>query len=219
MRYFAIILALLLSACASPEYTQYTATQQAIAASRAQADTARYQALASIASRGDSAASVAAAMALAMGGQSQAPQIAPPQASQALQWAQVLVPGITQVYAIGKSADVAINSSNNAALTSANTMAAFVGVAGKIQAPVVTTPQANVSTTTTTSTDSHNTASTASTVGDTLSGTGVLGSGTYSTQANPVTTTTSTPIVVPDVIQITPVVVPDVVQITPVVTP
>lgn len=211
MRYFAIILALLLSACASPEYTQYTATQQAIAASRAQADTARYQALASIASRGDSAASVAAAMALAMGGQSQAPQIAPPQASQALQWAQVLVPGITQAYAIGKSADVAINSSNNAALTSANTMAAFVGVAGKIQAPVIAapvTPQANV-TTTTTSTVSGDTI----TSGDTLSGTGVLGSGSYSTQANPVTTTTTTsPVVVPDVVQIVPTVITPVIQ-------
>ncbi len=65
--------------------------------------------------------------------------------------------------------------------TSVATTAAFVNIAGKIQAPVVAAPvlpQANVST---------------------------------------VTTTTTAPIVVPDVIQITPVVVPDVVQIVPVV--
>jgi len=221
----ALITALALTGCASTEYAQYTSTQQAIASSRAQADTARYQALASIAKDGTDSAKVAAVMALALGGNTQSiQQVSAPQPNQVLQWASILVPAVTQAYSIAKNADVAINASNNAMLTSSATTNAFVGIAGKIQAPVVAAtvlPQANVSTVTTnTTTDSHNTSST---VGDSMSGTGVLGTGTYSTQANPVSTTTTTstttptPIVVPDVIQVTPIVVPDVIQVTPIV--
>jgi hypothetical protein len=64
--------------------------------------------------------------------------------------------------------------SNNSARVAISTNETFYGLAGKIQAPVVTTPQANV-----TSNTSY-----------TLSGTGVLGSGSYSTIANPTTTHT-----------------------------
>jgi len=211
MKYIAIILALLLSACASPEYVQYAKSSEA-------ASVARSNALRDIANKGDSSAQVAAVMALAMGaGQTQLQAPAP---NQALQWAQILVPGLVQAYGIHSNAQVAIGASNNAMQTSVATTSAFVNIAGKIQAPVVAAtvlPQANVSTvTTTTSTDSHDTASSAD---QTLSGVGVLGSGAYSTQANPITTTTTTtaPIVVPDVIQVTPVVVPDTIQIVPVV--
>lgn len=63
-----LLIPLFLSACASPGYEQYLAANQAVAVSRSNADTARFNALASIAKTGDSAASVAAAMALAMGG-------------------------------------------------------------------------------------------------------------------------------------------------------
>jgi len=206
------VIALALTGCASTEYAQYTATQQSIAASKAQADTARYNALADIARTGSDTARVAAVMALAMGGQApqQSQALAAPQRSDALMWASVLVPAVTQAYSIAKSADVAINASNNAYLTSASTTAGFVGIASQIQAPVIAAPvlpQANVSTVTTTTTTSS--------ADQILSGTGALGSGSYSTQANP--TTTTSPIIVPDVIQITPVVVPDVIQITPVI--
>ncbi len=63
------------------------------------------------------------------------------------------------------------------------------------------------------------TTSTSSTVGDSMSGTGVLGSGTYSTQANPVTTTSTANPITTTTTTSTPVVVPSVVQITPVITP
>jgi hypothetical protein len=165
MRY--LIIPLLLAGCASPGYEQYIAAQQSIAVSRGDAERARYNALAAIAKTGDPAASVAAAMALAMGGQQQPVQIAAPQ-NEWLQWASVLVPALTQAYAIGQSANVAINASNNAARSAEATTAGFVGMAGKIQAPVIAPtvlPQANVSTITNT----------------TLSGTGTLGSGSYST--------------------------------------
>lgn len=157
-----LLIPLFLSACASPGYEQYLAANQAVAVSRSNADTARFNALASIAKTGDSAASVAAAMALAMGG-NQAPQHIEAPRNEFLQWASIIIPALGNAYAVGKSADVAMNASNNAYHTSAATTAGFVGIASQIQAPVVTTPQANVTTT------------------YTLSGTGVLGSGTYQT--------------------------------------
>ena len=190
-RLIIVIAACALSACAAPGYEQYLAAQQGIATARSNADIARYDALANIASKGDSAASVAAAMALAMGGNTPQPVIAAPQ-NELLQWAGVLVPALTQAYAIGQSANVAINASNNAARSAEATTAGFVGMAGKIQAPVIAAPvlpQANVSTITT------------------LSGTGTLGSGSYSTDYhgiagsyNPASTvSTTTPAVAPTV--------------------
>ena len=58
--------------------------------------------------------------------------------------------------------------------------------------------------TTTTTTGATTNTGAVTTVGDSMSGTGVQGSGTYSAQANPVTTT-PTPIVVPDTVVITPI--------------
>ena len=190
-RLIIVIAACALSACAAPGYEQYLAAQQGIATARSNADIARYDALANIASKGDSAASVAAAMALAMGGNAPQPVIQAPQ-NELLQWAGVLVPALTQAYAIGQSANVAINASNNATRSAEATTAGFVGMAGKIQAPVIAAPvlpQANVSTITT------------------LSGTGTLGSGSYSTDYhgiagsyNPASTvSTTTPAVAPTV--------------------
>ena len=181
-----LLIPLFLSACASPGYEQYLAANQAVAVSRSNADTARFNALASIASKGDSAASVAAAMALAMGG-NQAPQHIEAPRNEFLQWASIIIPALGNAYAVGKSADVAISASNNAYHTSAATTAGFVGIASQIQAPVApVTPQANVTTT------------------YTLSGTGVLGSGTYQTDQhnisgsyNPQTLTYPTTIVGP----------------------
>jgi len=181
IRLSIIAIAIALAGCSTTDYDKYATTQQSIAASKAQADTARYNALADIAKNGSDTARVAAVMALAMGGQApqQSQALAAPQRSDALMWASVLVPAVTQAYSIAKSADVAINASNNAYMTSASTTAGFVGIASQIQAPVIAAPvlpQANVSTVTTTTTSAD----------QTLSGTGVLGSGTYSTEANPI---------------------------------
>jgi hypothetical protein len=139
------VIALSLTGCASTEYVQYAKTQEAIAVSRGNADAARYKALSDIAASGDSSAKVAAVMALALGqnNTSQNTQVAAPAPNQALQWASILVPGLTQVYGIRANADVAMRSSDNARATSIATTAGFVGIAGQIQAPV-----ANVSTVT-----------------------------------------------------------------------
>jgi hypothetical protein len=139
-----ILCALALTGCATAEYAAYADIHKAQAASQ----TARYQALAEIAKQGDTAAKVAAVMSLQMGGQQQqASQIAAPKswADYALQWTGLLLPTIGQVYSINKQTSLGIAQSNNATTLGVSTNAAFVGLAGKIQAPA-----ANVTTTTTT---------------------------------------------------------------------
>lgn len=166
---------------------------------KSNAEKARFEALAAIAKDGSDASRIAATMALAFGGAGGAtasqPQIQAPQSSSALQWAQVLMPSVTQLYSISQSTRLGMSQSENATRVAESTNNAFVGIAGKIQAPVTVTPQANVTTTTTTSTDSHNSAaSTTSTASTTTSigASGVIGNGSYSTAANPTTTTTTT---------------------------
>jgi hypothetical protein len=142
MKLIAIILtALALTGCATAEYQAYAEAHK----SQAAAQTARYQALADIAKMGDTTAKVAAVMSLQMGWQ-QASQITAPKswADYALQWTGLLLPTIGQVYSINKQTQVGIVQSNNATALGVSTNAAFVGLAGKIQAPA-----ANVSTTTT----------------------------------------------------------------------
>lgn len=174
----------------SDEYRQYAEAQKSVAQARSMAEIARYNALAEIAKQGDTAAKVAAVMSLNQGnsGQAQQQMLNPPKstAETALQWTSLLLPNLTQFYSISANRQIAITQSNNATAlgvaqsnnataTATNTANAFaniattnangmVSIAGKIQAP-----QPNI----------------------TLSGTGVIGSGSYSTTANPVTTTTT----------------------------
>ena len=110
--------AMFLTGCASTDYALYAQTQQQIAVSKSEADIARANALKEIAATGDSAARVAAVMSLQFASQNQSQssqQIAAPSSfgDTMLKWASVLVPSLTQVYAIGKSTDVAITNSNN----------------------------------------------------------------------------------------------------------
>ena len=179
-----LIAALALTACASPDYAQYSKAQTDIATARHGADAARYRALSDIAATGDSSAKVAAVMALAMGSQGSAAQatMQAPQASQALQWASILVPGLTQVAGMRYQHLSAVVQSNNSAAVAQSTNAAFVGMAGKIQAPGSVTT-------------------------NTLSGVGTLGGGAYATTDRNDTTatdrhdvTTPAPVVVVPVI-------------------
>lgn len=182
MKYLIILIAALLaSACATTDYEAY-------AKSAADASVARSKALSDIAQQGDSAAKVAAVMALALGAGEV--KLQAPAPNSALQWASILVPGIVQIYGITEQSRVATTQSNNAASVANSTNAAFVGIAGKIQAAA-----ANVSTVTTTTSTDRNDVTTTSyanpTTTTTLSGTGTLGSGAYSTAANPTSTTLS----------------------------
>ena len=186
LRSILILAALVLAGCASPDYAQYSKAQTDIATARHSADAARYRALSDIAATGDSSAKVAAVMALALGANTaQQPVIQAPQPNQALQWAQILVPGLTQVAGMRYNYLSQQVQSNNATTLGLSTNNAFVGLSGKIQAP------GSTFTSTTT-----------------LSGTGNLGSGTYSTTDRNDVTTLSPVTVIPPVTIVPPVLQP-----------
>ena len=136
-----------LTGCATNNYEQYTRTQQAIAVARAEAEIARYKALEAIANSGDTTSRVAAVIALQQGSTntSQNQQVAAPASTgdTALRWASLLVPSLTQFYAIGKSADVSIVNSNNAKDVSISTTRGMVDM-GKLiggkEVPVIGGP-------------------------------------------------------------------------------
>jgi hypothetical protein len=157
MKLIAIILcALSLTGCATnSEYAAYADAHKAQAA----AQTARYQALADIAKQGDTTAKVAAVMSLQMGGGQQNAQINAPKswADYAMQWTGLLLPTVGQIYTVNKQTSLGMRQSDNATALGISTNAAFVGIASQIQAPA-----ANM----------------------TISGTGVIGAGTYSIGAN-----------------------------------
>lgn len=167
---------IVLSGCANTEYAAYVKAHEAQAIAHA----ARYQALAEIARSGDTTAKVAAVISLQGGGQGQQPSfIAPPKSfgEQALQWASLIVPTAAQVYAVKSQTSVALANSNNTAAIARSTNEAFVGIAGKIQAPA-----ANVTTNTTTTsanqtTSNANQTTTTSTNTTSIGRDGVIGNG------------------------------------------
>lgn len=130
-----------------------------VAKALAEAEKARYNALARIAESGDSSAKVAATMALALG-QSQTSQrqsVIVPQApaNEALQWASILVPSVTQLGMGFYNKQVSINASNNARdvqLGNINKDVAlglgyqgtFLGMAKEINSPLVVTNSSTV---------------------------------------------------------------------------
>jgi hypothetical protein len=157
MKTIATMIAVLsLTGCATgQQYQAYADAHKAQAA----AQTARFQALADIAKQGDTTAKVAAVMSLQMGGGQQSTQIAAPKswADYAMQWTGLLLPSLTNIYGINKQTSLGMRQSDNATALGISTNAAFVGIASQIQAPA-----ANL----------------------TLSGTGVIGAGSYSIGAN-----------------------------------
>lgn len=156
MRLFATLCVLSLTGCATGQYQAYADAHKAQAA----AQTARYQALADIAKMGDTTAKVAAVITLNSGNAAQTSNIATPKswADYALQWTGLLLPTVGQIYTINRQTTLGMRQSDNAAAVAVSTNAAFVGIAGKIQAPA-----ANVTT---------------------IGGNGVIGSGSYSIGAN-----------------------------------
>lgn len=214
MRILFLILALALTGCAS-EYKLYADAAAKVETARYNADAAKYKAMADIAAQGDASAKVAAVMAIALGGQqgaAQGPQLRPPEhpTGTLLQWAQVLVNPMTQMYGAYSSRRLGETQANYSFQGLKSTNDTFGLIASKIQAPVVQGPNVTTTTNTTTTTDRHDvTTSTAMT-----DSTGVLGSGTY----NPISTTTSTPapVVITPIVP-APVVITPVVQVVPIV--
>lgn len=179
------LLAALLGACATANEAYYSALKADLEArsrtevARLDADRARLTAIAQIAATGGESAKTAAVLALALhgsgGGAAPAPQAsvpAPPRSGGEQLWTaflQVADVGL-RAWGIKVGSDVAIRQSDNAANTAIASYGAFQAMGGQIRDagiagyPFVQSPQANV----------------------TLSGTGVIGSGSY---VGPVTTT------------------------------
>ena len=108
---------------------------------QAMAEVAKYQALAQIAGQGDATAKVAATMAIALSGQKNTTQaaVAQPMQSEALQWASILVPGVTQGLNIYYNTKASINANNNATALGMNTNSTFSEMAKEINNPVIVT--------------------------------------------------------------------------------
>lgn len=188
MRVLIVAGLVVMTGCASSkEYSTYLAAHQAAHESRAAAEKARYAAIAEIAKTSvDPAARTAAVMALAMGkSDTQIVPPAPPQ-NEMLQWASVFVPALTNLgsgyfgYRIGvtqsnnnRDATVAgYNAFGSIATGGFNALSATATSGFNSNATLgsfIQAPQPNV----------------------TLSGQGVIGSGSYSYSA-PVTTNTTT---------------------------
>lgn len=189
MKIVAVGCLVVLTGCASSkEYNSYLAAHQAAHESRAAAEKARYAAIAEIAkTSADPAARTAAVMALAMGkSENQVAPPAPPPQNQALQWASVLVPALTNVATGYYGYQLGVAQSNNAASSTIASYNAFGSIA---------TSGFNALNATATSGFTSNAALgsyiQAPQPNVTLSGAGVIGSGSYSYSA-PVTTTTTT---------------------------
>lgn len=199
MRTMIILCALALTGCAS-DYRLYADASAKSEIARHNADAAKYRAMADIAAQGDASAKVAAVMAIALGQQStaQAQQLRPPEHATGtlLQWAQVLVNPLTQMYGAYSARRVGESQASYSFQGLKSTNDTFGLIASKIQAPA--TPAPNVTTTTNTTTTDRHDVTTSMT-----NSTGVLGSGTY----NPVTTTTPAPVVITPVVQVVPTVI------------
>lgn len=147
-----LVLGLALTGCASTDYVEYAKAQIAIATAKSESEKARFDALSKIAQSGGDTAKVAAVISIQMNQQPQQGQsINAPKSTgdTLLQWASVIVPAATNAYAIGKNAEVQIQSSNNNASVAQSTNNAFVGIASQIQAPGA------ITTTTTTTDNTH----------------------------------------------------------------
>lgn len=165
----ALITAVALTGCATGQKEYYAAET-----ARHTAEQARWTSMAEIAKTGD-ATTKAVAVAV-MGGARGSSQATVAPTNEALQWASILVPGLTQVAGMRYNYLSNQTQSNNAASVAISTNSTLANIAGKIQAPGAT-----------------------STITNTLSGIGNLGSGTYTD-----TDSTSVPTVV---LQPTPLVV------------
>lgn len=146
MKTLIAVTALALAGCstAGDYYNSVEASNQhsvQLAKAHADAEAVRYQALMRIAESGDTTAKVAASMALALGAGTRQAQavVAQPQRSEALEWASILVPGITQGLSIYYNTKANINANDNATALGINTNATFGQFASEINAPVVVT--------------------------------------------------------------------------------
>lgn len=195
------LLATSLMGCAT-DYKLYSESVEKISIARSNAEAEKYKAMGLIAESGSDAAKVAAVMSMALGNgnsnqattQLQAPRSA---GDTALQWFSLVLPTVVQGYGIHANSMMGIKQADSNARIAESTNSAFVGIAGKIQAPVTVVPQANISTVTT-NTDTHAitgsynpSTTTANTTNSTSTSTSTVNTASGNTTTTPTTTTTT----------------------------
>lgn len=139
------IAAAVLVGCASTgpsQYQMYVAAHQASVEASAAASIARTQAIQMIAQSGDATAKAVAIVTLqneTAGGSSSASAVQPPPTvgDQVFRWASLLVPSLTTVYGINRTADVAIVNSNNNLASQQNSNSTMVDLV-RDRTPVTT---------------------------------------------------------------------------------
>lgn len=133
-------------------YMLYAQGQAQIESAKYAAEAARYKAMSDIANSGDTAAKVAAVVALAIerggGNQQGSAQLrAPESLSQTLlPWAGLLVPALTQGFAVYQNVRLGMTQSNNSARIAESTNATFYGMGQQIGAAANAGTQATAST-------------------------------------------------------------------------
>ena len=139
-------------AATSRDYQLYAQGQAQIESAKYMAEAARYKALSDIAGSGDTAAKVAAVVALAVenrGGQnSNTAQLRAPEtlSQQLLPWAGLLVPALTQGFAVYQNVRLGMAQSNNSARIAESTNATFYGMGQQIGAAANAGTQATANT-------------------------------------------------------------------------
>ena len=143
----AVLFITSLAGCANQEYAQYLETTSKIeaaketsrtaeAVARYNADAAKYKAMSDIATTGDQTDKVAAVMAIALGEQKSNTsgvthsdtKVQLPPTNQALQWASILVPSLTQMVGMNYNYRMAETQSNNARDIAVSTNQTFSGL-------------------------------------------------------------------------------------------
>lgn len=148
MKIFVLLLtALALTGCASTQYTEYAQAQVKIAEANALSQKYRYEALVLLSKDAGDAAKVAAVMSIQGFGQAQQQQaLTQPKSNgdTALQWASILVPGVTQIYSINANKELGL-ANTAASVQNATTMSSSYVEFGKlINSPTVVNQPAPV---------------------------------------------------------------------------
>lgn len=128
MRTIAAILALTLTACATPGYDQYLIAVQVNAQANAEVKRANAAAISAIAQNGGETAKAMAVMMLALNNGPSTLPVEPPR-DQALQWASVLVPSATAIFSGYFGYRLGVTQSNNQASTTQASYGAMNSIA------------------------------------------------------------------------------------------
>lgn len=134
---YLLLIPVLLTGCATQDYSKYTESLVAIETAKHNADAEKYRAMAQIAQSGDTTTKVAAMFSLQGNSQQHSVSIVAPKSpwDTARDLLGIFIPAVVQGYGIKANQNIAVTQSNNSRDVAVSTNSAFVGIASQIQAP------------------------------------------------------------------------------------